>query len=175
MTELRIDQLESPVGTITLVAHGETLCALDFFGPAGTREFDPAGMRERLATRFETPRFTEADDPARLTSRLRAYFAGRLDALDDIAVDPGGTPFQQQVWKALCDIPCGQTRSYRDVAEAIGNPNATRAVGTANSRNPIGIVIPCHRVVNADNKLGGYAGGLDNKRWLLTHEGALLA
>ena len=167
MTELRIDRLESPVGRITLVAHGGTLCALDFF--------DPEGLRERLAARFGAPRYLETDDPAGLTSRLRAYFAGRLDALDDIPVDPGGTPFQQQVWKALCEIPCGQTRSYRDVANAIGNPKATRAVGAANGRNPIGIVIPCHRVVNADDRLGGYAGGLDNKRWLLAHEGALLA
>ena len=130
---------------------------------------------DRVARRFDGARLVESRDPAGMRTRLSAYFDGELDAIAEIPVAPGGTPFQQRVWKALREVPCGQTRSYRDIAEAIGQPGAMRAVGTANGRNPVGIVIPCHRVVNADSKLGGYAGGLDNKRWLLRHEGALLA
>lgn len=166
MSELHVDQLPSPVGDITLVVRGEALCALDFF--------DPDGLRERLAERFGSCPLSEQRDPAGVTSRLQAYFDGQLDALDGIAVDPGGTPFQRRVWQALRAVPCGETRSYRDIARAVGRPGATRAVGGANHRNPIGIVIPCHRVVRADARLGGYAGGVERKRWLLVHEGARL-
>ena len=163
MTELRIDHVESPIGTITLAVRGEELCALDFI--------DESAMRERLEARFADACFVEEEDPAGCSERLRSYFAGDLGALADIPVDPGGTPFQQRVWRELRNTTCGETRSCKDVAEAIGTPGATRAVGTANRRNPIAIVIPCHRVVNADKRLGGYAGGLHNKRWLLQHEG----
>ena len=166
MTPIHIDRIESPVGTVTVAVHGKTLVALDFV--------DEAAMRARLVDRFEDARFFETDDPAGHATRLRAYFDGDLSAIEDIPVDPGGTPFQRRVWKALQDVPCGETRSYRDIARAVGNEAAVRAVGGANHRNPIGIVIPCHRVVNADHKLGGYGGGLDNKRWLLQHEGAFL-
>jgi methylated-DNA-[protein]-cysteine S-methyltransferase len=167
MTELHIDHIESQVGTVTIAVHGDTLCALDFFD--GEEK-----MIERLAERFDSLRCRERDDPAGHSSRLRAYFGGRLDAIEDVAVDPAGTPFQRRVWEVLRKIPCGETRSYSAIARTIGNAGAVRAVGSANGRNPIGIVIPCHRVVNADNRLGGYGGGLDNKRWLLQHEGALL-
>jgi methylated-DNA-[protein]-cysteine S-methyltransferase len=167
MTELRIDHIESPIGILAIAVHGDTLCALDFA--------DEDAMRARLVERFGAPRFVAAEDPAGHATRLRDYFDGRLDALDPIAVDPGGTPFQRRVWKALRDVPCGQTRSYGDVARAIGSERAVRAVGAANGRNPIGIVIPCHRVVSSDDRLGGYAGGLARKRWLLEHEGALLS
>jgi methylated-DNA-[protein]-cysteine S-methyltransferase len=166
MTEIQIDRIESPVGTISLAVREDALCALDFT--------DESAMRARLEQRFGDVRFVEADDPAGFTSRLRAYFDGRLDALDGAAVDAGGTEFQQRVWQALRDVRVGETRSYKEIAEAVGNPGASRAVGMANHRNPIALVIPCHRVVNADQKLGGYAGGLDAKLWLLEHEGALL-
>ena len=162
MTEIRIDRLETPIGTITLAVHGDDLCALDFI--------DEEAMLARLKERFEDTRFVEEQDPAGHTAKLRAYFAGDLRALDGIPTDAGGTPFQQRVWRELQATRCGETRSYKDVAVAIGSPGATRAVGTANGRNPIGIVIPCHRIVNADRRLGGYAGGLANKRWLLQHE-----
>ena len=166
MTELHVDQFRSPVGILTLFVHGEALCGLDLL--------DPEDMRTRLAARYGGPRFVERDDPAGHRTRLEAYFSGRLDALDEIAVETGGSPFQQQVWQALREIPCGRTRSYGDVAEAIGRPRATRAVGMANHHNPIAIVVPCHRVVGSDGSLGGYAGGAARKRWLLAHEGALL-
>jgi methylated-DNA-[protein]-cysteine S-methyltransferase len=86
---------------------------------------------------------------------------------------PRGTTFQRRVWGALSAIPFGETRSYGEIAAAIGEPGASRAVGMANNRNPIAIVIPCHRVIGADGSLTGYGGGMDRKRWLLTHEGVL--
>jgi methylated-DNA-[protein]-cysteine S-methyltransferase len=105
---------------------------------------------------------------------MRAYLAGRLDALDGLPVDAGGTPFQALVWAALRTIPPGQTWSYKALAERIGRPAAVRAVGLANGANPVGIVVPCHRVIGAGGSLTGYGGGLPRKRWLLEHEGALL-
>lgn len=88
----------------------------------------------------------------------------------DLPLNPKGTDFQKKVWKALCDIPYGETRSYKQVAEAVGNPKATRAVGMANNRNPIMIFIPCHRVIGSDGSLVGYGGGLDMKEKLLSIE-----
>jgi methylated-DNA-[protein]-cysteine S-methyltransferase len=109
-----------------------------------------------------------------VSDRVRAYLDGELHALDDIAVDPGGTEFQQTVWSALRRIPVGETRTYGQVAASIGRPTASRAVGHANGSNPVAIVIPCHRVIGSHAALTGYAGGLPRKQWLLRHEGALL-
>jgi methylated-DNA-[protein]-cysteine S-methyltransferase len=103
--------------------------------------------------------------------RVEAYFEGELHALDGLAVEPGGTSFQREVWSALQRIPVGVTTSYSELAAAIGHPAAVRAVGMANSRNPIAVVIPCHRVVGRDGSLTGYAAGIERKRWLLRHEG----
>ena len=101
--------------------------------------------------------------------QLDAYFAGALDAFD-LELDPHGTPFQQRVWKELVTIPYGETISYSELARRLGDPKLVRAVGLANGRNPISIVIPCHRVIGADGSLVGYGGGLERKRWLLDHE-----
>jgi len=106
---------------------------------------------------------------------LRAYFKGDLGALDGVAVDPGGTPFQRRVWSELRKIRAGSTISYGNLAERSGNALARRAVGAANAFNPIPLFIPCHRVIASDGSLHGYGGGLENKRWLLVHEGAFLA
>lgn len=106
---------------------------------------------------------------------MKAYFAGDLAALDRLEVAPEGTAFQQQVWAALRKIPVGATTSYAQIARAIGRPTAVRAVGAANGRNPIALVVPCHRVIASDGTLCGYAGGLWRKQWLLQHERALLA
>jgi methylated-DNA-[protein]-cysteine S-methyltransferase len=101
--------------------------------------------------------------------QLHEYFAGtRTDF--DLALAPAGTEFQQRVWRALCEIPYGDTTSYGAIARQLGTPDASRAVGLANGRNPIAIVIPCHRVIGSDGSLTGYGGGLDRKRWLLDHE-----
>lgn len=102
--------------------------------------------------------------------QLQEYFAGDRTEFD-LTLDPSGTPFQKSVWGALLDIPFGQTRSYAELARAIGRPTASRAVGAANGRNPISIVVPCHRVIGADGSLTGYAGGLQRKQTLLTLEG----
>ncbi len=104
------------------------------------------------------------------TAAIEAYFQGALDALDALPVDPAGTPFQLRVWSELRRIPRGCTRTYGEIARAVGSPKACRAVGQANRRNPISIVIPCHRVVAAGGDLGGYSAGLRKKRWLLAHE-----
>ncbi len=102
--------------------------------------------------------------------RLEEYFAGARTQFD-LRLAPSGTPFQKSVWSALLDIPFGQTRSYGELARAIGRPTASRAVGAANGRNPISIVVPCHRVIGADGSLTGYAGGLERKQTLLALEG----
>ncbi len=104
-----------------------------------------------------------------------AYVGGDLGAIDYVPVDTGGTEFQRRVWTALRTIPLGETWSYGDLAAAVGNGGAMRAVGSANGANPVSVVVPCHRVVRADGSLGGYGGGLDRKAWLLRHEGARLA
>ena len=101
--------------------------------------------------------------------QLQQYFRGERRAFS-IPLDPIGTPFQVSVWRALLTIPYGETRSYRDIAVAIGNPKAVRAVGMANNRNPISFIIPCHRVIGSDGSLVGYGGGLPLKRWLLSLE-----
>jgi methylated-DNA-[protein]-cysteine S-methyltransferase len=105
----------------------------------------------------------------RTAAQLAAYFAGELTTFDLPLAAPG-TAFQRRVWQALVEIPFGEARSYGEVARAIGHPTASRAVGAANGKNPLAIVVPCHRVIGAGGQLTGYAGGLPIKRWLLDHE-----
>ena len=110
---------------------------------------------------------------ARAAAQLAEYFAGaRRDF--DVPLAPRGTGFQERVWRELARIPCGETRSYGELARAIGRPSASRAVGAANGKNPISILVPCHRVIGGSGALTGYAGGLAAKRWLLEHEARLL-
>jgi methylated-DNA-[protein]-cysteine S-methyltransferase len=159
---LHLDELDSPVGRLTLVADERgRLHALGWLDGHDR-------MADRLAS--WAPRLSRKSDPSGVTSALRAYFAGALHAIDELPVVFEGTPFQQAVWRALREIPCGETRSYGQLARAIGKPAAVRAVGLANGSNPIGIVVPCHRVIGADGSLTGYGGGLERKRWLLEHE-----
>jgi O-6-methylguanine DNA methyltransferase len=129
--------------------------------------------REHLVRRFG-PVTLEGGASPDAASALERYFAGELDAVSALQVDPGGTPFQANVWRALREIPAGHTRSYRELAVSVGQPAAVRAVAAANGRNPIPIVIPCHRVIGTDGRLVGYGGGLERKAWLLRHEGACL-
>ena len=105
-----------------------------------------------------------------LTDAIGRYFAGELHAIDSLAVRTAGTPFQREVWRALREIPCGTTVSYAQLAERIGRPTAVRAVGLANGSNPVGVIVPCHRVIGSDGSLTGYGGGIKRKRWLLEHE-----
>lgn len=156
MNEQCYDLIESPIGTVAIVCGRDAMHSLYFLD----RKPDAANGAPRV------------NDPRGYSSRIRRYFDGDLIALDGIAVDPAGTPFQQTVWKALRTIPAGQTKSYGSIAGQIGKPSASRAVGLANGRNPISLVIPCHRVIGTNGKLTGYGGGLDRKKWLLDHERA---
>lgn len=106
-----------------------------------------------------------------VSGQLEAYFAGQLKSFD-VKLAPNGTEFQKSVWNALKEIPYGETRTYGEIAKSIGNPQASRAVGLANNRNPIAIIVPCHRVIGANGKLTGYASGLDIKEFLLKFEGS---
>jgi methylated-DNA-[protein]-cysteine S-methyltransferase len=129
---------------------------------AGTNAF-------RLREAPDSHRRASAASPA--SRALEAYFDGNLHALIGLPTATNGTSFQRTVWDALCHIPVGHTITYRTLACDIGRPTATRAVGLANGSNPISIVVPCHRVIGANNSLTGYGGGLERKRWLLAHEG----
>lgn len=151
--------LPSPVGELKLVANGSRLAAILW-------ENDKPN-RVRLGPMSEAPDNPVLQNTAR---QLDEYFSGTRVRFD-LELDFTGTPFQQQVWAALLTIPFGETRTYRQIAEQIGNPTAVRAVGAANGRNPISIVAPCHRVIGASGKLIGFAGGLEAKERLLTLEG----
>ncbi|MCR4426509.1 MAG: methylated-DNA--[protein]-cysteine S-methyltransferase [Firmicutes bacterium] len=157
-----IDHVDSPIGTLVCVCTGTALCALSF------TDHEPA-MLASLAARYEGFTMEAASDPGGISSRLQAYFAGDLQALHGITVETGGTAFERRVWSALLEIPAGATVSYGELAGRLGS--GSRAVGSANSRNPVAIVVPCHRVVGANGHLTGYAGGLERKLWLLRHEG----
>ncbi|CAL9386290.1 methylated-DNA--[protein]-cysteine S-methyltransferase [Streptomyces sp. Tu 3180] len=147
---------DSPYGPLTLVADDGVLCGLYM---TDQRHRPP---QETFGDRDGTP-FAEAEE------QLAAYFAGELKEFT-LELRLHGTPFQRRVWDALTRIPYGETRSYGRLADALGNPRASRAVGLANGRNPIGIIVPCHRVVGATGGLTGYGGGLDRKRRLLDFE-----
>jgi methylated-DNA-[protein]-cysteine S-methyltransferase len=167
MMILFMDRLETALGTVAMLTDGTHLRALDFVD-------DPSRFEDRARRRFVDAAIREADDPLGVRTRLAAYFAGDPAAVEAIPVDPGGTPFQARVWKALRDIPAGTAVSYGTIAVRVGAPTASRAVGMANSLNPIAIVIPCHRVIGANRALVGYAGGLERKRRLLELEGVRL-
>lgn len=168
---LAVSRIATPIGPMAL-AHG-----LD--GLLWAAEFcdDPARISQTLERYgLQIPDRAETVAPAPLQAAFTAYFEGELRALEGLATGCVGSRFQQAVWAELRRIPAGQTRSYGDIARALGGassgsgPNA-RAVGTANGRNPLAIVVPCHRVIGADGSLTGYAGGLERKAWLLSHEG----
>lgn len=112
----------------------------------------------------------EGRAPETVRRAVEAYFGGDVRALDGVEVRTGGTDFQRTVWKALRAIPAGETRTYGQLAAAIGSPKAVRAAGLANGQNPVAVIVPCHRVIGANGTLTGYAGGLERKRWLLEHE-----
>jgi methylated-DNA-[protein]-cysteine S-methyltransferase len=167
MMNLLIDRVESEIGVILVVSDGEALCALDF-QDCETR------LLQLLEKRYGTIQIIEQANPQGFSDRLRGYLAGNVASLDPIPVNPGGTVFQQQVWFALRSIPPGTVLTYGELAQRLGKPTACRAVGMANSQNPVAIALPCHRVIGANGKLTGYAGGLQRKYWLLKHEGLKL-
>ncbi len=152
--------LETPIGTLRLLAQGEALVAIRFPGEGGVEE-PPARPAPRGGVL------------ALARQQLAEYFAGERTRFD-LPLAAEGTPFQRRVWSALSGIPYGETRSYAAIAAAVGSPAAVRAVGAANGRNPLPIVVPCHRVIGSDGRLTGFGGGLPTKAWLLQHERGVL-
>lgn len=148
----------SPIGSLLLISDGISLVGLHTSRDKYKPKQEPAWVEDASAIPFPET-----------TRQLREYFEGARKTFN-VPLAPHGTDFQVRVWKELCNIPCGETISYAELARRIGNANASRAVGMANSRNPISIIVPCHRVIGANGSLTGYAGGLDRKQALLAHE-----
>jgi len=146
-----IDYMDSPIGTIEIQTSTEGITQIIFSGT------EKKAIKTNKITRYCKQQLTE-------------YFRGARKTFD-LPLDPKGTQFQKSIWACLIQIPFGKTISYRDIADMVNNPKAVRAVGGANGRNPIGIIVPCHRVVGANGTLTGYAGGIERKLWLLEHEG----
>jgi methylated-DNA-[protein]-cysteine S-methyltransferase len=148
--------IDSPIGPLTLIAQDGVLTNLSMHeqrhlsAPPASAVTDDAWFKD-------------------IAAQLNAYFAGELVSFE-LEMNLLGTPFQRKVWTELCAIPYGETISYGELAHRVGNPNASRAVGLANGRNPIAVIVPCHRVIGADGSLTGYGGGLERKTWLLEHE-----
>ncbi len=162
--ELWLDRVESPLGQMLVVTDAEGVVhALDF------ADFEPR-MRRLMRLRHGINDLSEGGQTGPVRAALTAYFSGDATALDGLAVETGGTDFQRAVWQALRAIPHGQTRTYGQLAAAIGRPTAVRAVGLANGANAIALIVPCHRVIGRDGTLTGYAGGLERKQWLLELE-----
>lgn len=154
----------SPLGDLTLVATENALAAVLW----------PAEPEGRVTFSSSPVAQSETDVLTATANQLHEYFEGRRTTFD-LPLDPTGTEFQVQVWRSLATIEYGTTSTYGAQARSIGRPKAVRAVGAANGRNPLSIVLPCHRIVGANGKLTGFAGGLDAKRWLLDHERAHLS
>lgn len=163
---LFIDRIETPIGELLLVADGAgKLRAIDW------ADYEERMLRLlRLHYGKDGFKLHPAHNPHGLRDAINRYFEGDIRAIDEIGVETAGTPFQRSVWKELRNIPKGSVISYGKLAEQIARPNAVRAVGLANGSNPVGIVVPCHRVIGSDGSLTGYGGGLERKRWLLEHE-----
>jgi O-6-methylguanine DNA methyltransferase len=164
---LTLDAIASPIGEMLVVTDATgALRSLDW------REYEPR-MRRLLRLHYgDSVRLSAGPAPQAVRKALDDYFAGDIAAIDSLPTATGGTDFQRAVWAALRQIPAGETWSYSGLAVHIGRPKAVRAVGLANGSNPVGLVVPCHRVIGANGALTGYGGGMERKRWLLEHEGA---
>jgi methylated-DNA-[protein]-cysteine S-methyltransferase len=155
-TQILYTTMRSPIGELLLVGDGDTLSGLY--------------MQDGSKPRRIAPDWTESPAPfADVRTQLEEYFAGERTTFD-VSLAPEGALFEREVWHALEEIPYGETVSYGEIARRVGQPTAARAVGTANGRNPIAVIVPCHRVIGADGSLTGYGGGLERKRLLLELE-----
>jgi methylated-DNA-[protein]-cysteine S-methyltransferase len=164
---MRLELVPSPLGDLLVVT--------DAIGAVVAADWeDHRDRMERLLTRYQgaTTLKEHPGPPSPTAAALTCFFGGDVHAIDRLSVEAGGTAFQREVWGALRRIPAGSTTTYSALARQLGRPDAVRAVGAANAANPVSIIVPCHRVIGADGELRGYAGGLDRKRWLLSHEGA---
>jgi methylated-DNA-[protein]-cysteine S-methyltransferase len=163
---LFLDKIDTPIGEMVLAADRDgNLRAVDW------TDHEPRMLR-LLERHYGKGGFAlePKKNPGGLSDKIRRYFAGDLTVIDNLPVQTTGTAFQREVWSALRQIPHGTTLSYAKLAERIGRPAAVRAVGLANGSNPIGVIVPCHRVIGANGSLTGYGGGMERKRWLLNHE-----
>lgn len=163
-TILLTDHVETPIGPMLVMVENDVLVGLEF-------DDQPERYMKDLKRRYPDLAMQEKLNPCGFSDYLKAYYAGDLAAVDGLPVQGGGTPFQERVWAELRRIPVGTTISYGELATRLGDKNAMRAVGLANGRNPISVVVPCHRVIGSDGTLTGYGGGLPRKTWLLDHEG----
>ena len=154
------EDVASPLGPLTVLASDHGVHAIAFEGD----------RTEQAKTNL--PRAVNHPIINEVVEQLAMYFDGTLKVFD-LPLDLRGTDFQKRVWKLLLDIPFGQTRTYGDIARTLGNVEASQAVGAANGKNPVAIVVPCHRVIGASGHLTGYAGGMEKKKFLLTHEGVI--
>lgn len=164
--KLFIDRINTPIGELRLVADAAgKLRAIDW------SDYE-SRMHRLLELHYgkDGLKLETARNPHGLTDQINAYFAGDIEVIESIPVETGGTLFQRSVWNELRNIPSGSTISYGKLAKQIGRPTAVRAVGLANGANPVGIVVPCHRVIGSNGSLTGYGGGIERKQWLLEHE-----
>lgn len=163
---LTLDRVATPTGEVLLVVDADgAVRALDFAG------YEDRMMR-LLRRHWGEATLVEGRAPSAIRLAVKGYFDGDLTALNGLKVRTNGTDFQRSVWAALRSIPAGETRTYGQLATEVGSPKAVRAAGLANGRNPIALIVPCHRVIGANGTLTGYAGGLERKQWLLAHERA---
>lgn len=159
MDELAAAHIKTPIGTLQVAASDEGLVAVVFANEIKRRYAQAKGSG------------AAQKHLAQAIAALEDYFAGKRRDFSDLTLAPSGTEFQKRVWQALSKIPFGQTRSYGEIARIIDNPKGMRAVGLANGKNPIPVIVPCHRVIGANGTLTGFGGGLPTKKWLLEHEG----
>lgn len=167
MNEIFSREISTPVGRMLALATSEGLCALEYCQSARL------GLWEQRQSRwFPDSKLVSSDHPHLTDCQqwLAAYFESQWDHLPNVQLDQRGTPFELQVWQSMLGIPRGQTRTYKEIAVGLGNANASRAVGNASRRNPISLIVPCHRVIGSSASLTGYGGGLANKNFLLMHE-----
>lgn len=159
--------IPSQMGPLSAFATDKGLCGLEFDRPSRQ-----AMLQDRISKWFPSNQVAESGHPLveRVKAWLEHYLAGRFRQLESLPCDLRGTDFERQVWDLLLDIPLGSTITYGELARKLNRPKGARAVGLAVGRNPVGIIVPCHRVVGSNGSLTGYGGGLDRKRWLLEHE-----
>jgi methylated-DNA-[protein]-cysteine S-methyltransferase len=163
---LILDRVDTPIGEMVIIADEDgNLRAIDW------TEHEERMLR-LLRRHYGANGFNlePGENSHGFADIIKRYFTGDLSALDALPIATMGTPFQREVWQALREIPCGEPISYTSLAQKIGRPKAVRAVGLANGSNPVGVVVPCHRVIGANGSLTGYGGGIERKRWLLEHE-----
>lgn len=164
-----MSEYDSPLGSLTLAADGESLVGLWLEG----QKYFESTIKEEARKKEELPIFTMTKN------WLDSYFAGEMPVIAKLPLEPMGGEFRQEVWKLLCDIPYGQVTTYGEIAKKVAKrlgreSMSAQAVGGAVGHNPISIIIPCHRVIGTDGSLTGYAGGIDKKIWLLAHEGVIM-